>query len=70
MENPIKMDDLGEPQFLETPRWLFVRGSEVSGMVSNIQGFTHGDLDLNSNFIHETQKQDIIISWLGVIYRK
>ena len=22
MENPIKMDDLGYPQFLETPRWF------------------------------------------------
>ncbi len=23
MENPIKMDDLGVPLFLETPRWWF-----------------------------------------------
>ena len=22
MENPIKMDDLGVPLFLETPKWL------------------------------------------------
>ena len=25
MENPIKMDDLGVPLFLETPIWLIVR---------------------------------------------
>ena len=23
MENPIKMDDLGVPLFLETPTWVF-----------------------------------------------
>ena len=23
MENPIKMDDLGVPLFLETPTWIF-----------------------------------------------
>ena len=23
MENPIKMDDLGVPLFLETPKWIF-----------------------------------------------
>ena len=22
MEDPIKMDDLGVPQFLETPKWM------------------------------------------------
>ena len=26
MENPIKMDDLGVPLFLETPRWKIPEG--------------------------------------------
>ena len=26
MENPIKMDDLGVPLFLETPIWILING--------------------------------------------
>ena len=33
MENPIKIDDLGVPLYLETPRWMMIsleRGSQAS----------------------------------------
>ena len=29
MENPIKMDDLGVPLFLETPKWLWKKNIVV-----------------------------------------
>ncbi len=30
MENPIKIDDLGVPLFLETPKWMIVSSGETS----------------------------------------
>ena len=34
MENPIKMDDLGEPLFSETPKWLYCDKLSSLGSVS------------------------------------
>ena len=36
MENPIKMDDLGVPLFLETPILPFCKSFELAGGNSNI----------------------------------
>ena len=42
MENPIKVDDLGVPPFLETPIYTY---SPLTGM--HIKALTNGQHDLN-----------------------
>ena len=41
MENPIKMDDLGVPLFLETPIYRFLGGGKVDMKTVTLNTITH-----------------------------
>ena len=39
VENPIKMDDLGVPLFLETPKWMQMALEDLAVEISNFKFF-------------------------------